>query len=150
MKLKIPPAVLVLIVALLMWGIYRLTDTKHLNFEHQETISWVFFSIGTLIGIIAVFSFRKARTSVDPTNPEKASQLVVTGIYKFTRNPMYLGLLFILIGFAIKLGNLYSFIVLPLYVWYITTFQIKVEEEALTEIFKEDFTNYKNAVRRWL
>ncbi len=63
---------------------------------------------------------------------------------------MYLALLFILIAFAIRLGNVYACIVLPLYIWYITTFQIKPEEEVLEKLFKEDFTNYKKTVKRWI
>ena len=150
MKLKIPPALQVALFASLMWGVDRLTGSKHLNFEYLKELSWLLFALGTCIGIIAVYSFRKARTTVDPTNPDKASQLVIVSIYKISRNPMYLAMLFILVAFATRLGNLYSFTVLPLYVWYISTFQIKPEEEALTKIFGEAYTNYCKKVRRWI
>ena len=150
MKLKIPPAVQVAIFASLMWLINKLTESKHLNFEYQKEISWLIFAIGSCVGIIAVYNFRKAHTTADPLKPEKASQLVINGIYKFTRNPMYLGMFIILLAFAIRLSNLYSFTVLVLYVWYITTFQIKPEEEALNKLFGKTYTNYCKKVRRWI
>ena len=150
MKLKIPPAIQVLIFASLMWLIRIVTAIKHVEFEYQILISWLFFGIGAFIGIIAVYSFRKASTTVDPINPDKTSSLVTQGIYKYTRNPMYLGMLFILFAIAIRLGSVYACIVLPLYVWYITSFQIKPEEEVLMKLFRNDFTNYKKTVRRWI
>ena len=150
MKLKIPPAVQVALFASLMWIITKLTATKHIDFEYQEIVSWLFFGIGTLVAIIAVYAFKKAKTTVDPTNPNKASKLVIIGIYKISRNPMYLGMFFILLAFATRLGNLYSFSILVLYVWYITTFQIKPEEEALTKLFGEVYINYCKKVRRWI
>ena len=150
MKLKIPPAVQAFLFALLMWLIDRFTNSEHLNFEYQKELSWFIFVFGSCIGIIAVYSFIKAHTTVDPTKPEKASQLVHTGIYKFTRNPMYLSMFFILLAFAVRLDNLYSFTVLVLYVWYITSFQIKPEEEALAKLFGQVYTNYCENVRRWI
>jgi len=150
MKLKIPPVLQFLIFALLMWLTHRFTKVKHLEFKYQEIVSWLFFSIGVFTGMIAVYSFRKASTTVDPMNPEKASKLVTNSIYKFTRNPMYLGLLIVLIAYAIRLGNFYAGAILPLYTAYITIFQIIPEEKTLSTLFKEDFTNYKNTVRRWI
>ncbi len=124
MKLKIPPALQVAIFALLMWIISKLTAVKHLDFEYQKEFSWLIFALGVFIGIVAVYAFRKAQTTVDPRNPDKASKLVIVGIYKTSRNPMYLGLFFILLAFVIKLGNLYTVPVLIAFVWYNTTFQI--------------------------
>ena len=123
---------------------------KHLDFEYQKELSWLIFVLGVFIGIVAVYAFRKAQTTVDPRNPDKASKLVIVGIYKISRNPMYLGLFFILLAFVIKLGNLYTVPVLILFVWYITTFQIKPEEIALKDLFGEDYLNYLKTVRRWI
>jgi protein-S-isoprenylcysteine O-methyltransferase Ste14 len=149
-KLKIPPALQVAIFALVIWLISKLTAVKHLDFEYQKEFSWLIFALGVFIGIIAVYAFRKAQTTVDPRNPDKASKLVTVGIYKISRNPMYLGLFFILLAFVIKLGNLYSVPVLVVYVWYITTFQIKPEETALKDLFGEDYSHYLKTVRRWI
>ncbi len=150
MKLKIPPVFVVLFFSFLMWFIFKLTQARHIKFEHQKLVSWSFFCVGVFIGVVAVYSFRKARTTVDPSRPNKASNLVTAGVYRYSRNPMYLGMLFILISFAIRIGNLYSFLVLPVYVWYITTYQIKPEEEVLTTLFQDQFMNYKKVVRRWI
>jgi protein-S-isoprenylcysteine O-methyltransferase Ste14 len=149
-KLKIPPALQVAIFAFLIWLISKLTADKHLDFEYQKEFSWFIFAFGVFIGIIAVYAFRKAQTTVDPRNPDKASKLVIVGIYKVSRNPMYLGLFFILLAFIIKLGNLYAVPVLFVYVWYITTFQIKPEEIALKDLFGEDYSHYLKNVRRWI
>ena len=150
MKLKIPPALQVAIFAILMWIIKKLTLTTHFEFEQQRTVSWIIFAIGILIEIIAIYAFRKARTTADPLNPAKASKLVIVSIYKISRNPMYLGMLFILLAFAIRLGNLFTFPVLILYVWYITTFQIKPEEKVLSKLFGPAYSTYCTKVRRWI
>ena len=150
MKLQVPPALQVAIFAFLIWLISKLTAVKHLNFEYQKELSWFIFASGVFIGIIAVYAFRKAQTTVDPRNPDKASKLVIVGIYKISRNPMYLGLFFILLAFVIKLGNLYAVPVLIIYVWYITAFQIKPEEIALKDLFGEDYSHYLKTVRRWI
>ncbi|MDJ0646914.1 MAG: isoprenylcysteine carboxylmethyltransferase family protein [Flavobacteriaceae bacterium] len=150
MILKIPPVVQFLICVLLMWALNRFTTTNHFNFEYQKFISWIFFGFGILIGLLAVNSFRKAATTTDPMYPGKASNLVVKGLYKYTRNPMYLALLFILLAFFMRLGNLNNLFVVVLFIWYITKFQIKPEEAALTKRFGNQYLNYKSKVRRWI
>jgi len=150
MKLKVPPTLQVAIFAFLIWLISKLAPVKHLNFEYQKELSWSIFAFGVFIGIIAVYTFRKAQTTVDPRNPDKASKLVIVGIYKISRNPMYLGFFFILLAFVIKVGNLYALPVLIVYVWYITAFQIKPEEIALKDLFGEDYSHYLKTVRRWI
>lgn len=149
MKLKIPPVLQFLIFAVLMYGIAKLSGT-HFAFEFQNIAVLVFLILGTAIGLTAVVSFRKARTSVDPLNPSKASQLVTSGLYQFTRNPMYLAMLLVLIALFFRFGSYFNISILILYIWYITTFQIKPEEKVLSEIFSEDFTNYCKKVRRWI
>jgi protein-S-isoprenylcysteine O-methyltransferase Ste14 len=150
MKLKIPPALQIAFFALIVWLINNLTEIKHLDFEFQKELSWLIFSFGSLIGIIAVFAFRKAQTTVDPRTPDKASKLVIQGIYKVSRNPMYLGMFFILLAFIIRIGNLYTLPVLIIYVWYITKYQIKPEESSLKELFGDEYYNYSKNVRRWI
>ncbi len=150
MKLKIPPVFQVLLFALLMYCVSRIVTGNHLNFASQKNTSYLFFAMGICIGILAVYAFRRAQTTVDPMQPHKASKLVVVGIYKISRNPMYLGMLFILIAFFVRLGNLYTLPILVLYIWYITTFQIQPEEEALIKLFGEEYTNYCKKVRRWI
>ena len=102
---------------------------------------------GGLAGIVA---FRQARTTVNPLAPDKCSRLVDSGIFRFTRNPMYLALLMALIGWSIFLGNLWSLVMVLLWVIYIDRFQIRPEEEALETAFGDAFRQYRSKVRKWL
>jgi len=151
MKLKIPPVFVVALCALLMWALnkYLLSDFN-IHFEGQRIIARVFFGICVMLLLWAIGFFMKKGTTVDPSNPDKASSLVQSGIYRYTRNPMYLGMLFMLLAFAVKVGNPFNFLILVFFVWYMTKFQIKPEEEALTQIFGEEYSVYCKKVRRWL
>ena len=103
-----------------------------------------------LLDLSSLYLFFKKRTTPNPMKPEFTTGLVTNGLYKISRNPMYLGLLTILIGFAIYLGNLTSFLVLPAFYFVITEMQIKPEERMLEKKFSEEYLAYKNKVRRWL
>jgi protein-S-isoprenylcysteine O-methyltransferase Ste14 len=105
---------------------------------------------GMLVAFAGIWEFRKAKTTIDPTKPEKASYLVSGGIYRVTRNPMYLGMQLIIIAAIFKFGNYYGFIALPFFILYITQFQIKPEERIIEIIFGEEYVLYKKKVRRWL
>ena len=111
---------------------------------------WCLCITGGMIAITGIWEFRKAKTTIDPTKPQNTSSLVSGGIYKITRNPMYLGLLLVLMGIILKFGSLSSFIALPFFIFYITIFQIKPEERIIESIFGQEYGQYKNKVRRWL
>jgi len=150
MKLKVPPAVQTLIFSFSMWVIDKYFILGDFTFNGQKITAKIIFSFGILLTILAIWSFKKAKTSSDPTNPSKATTLVTHGIYKYSRNPMYLTILIVLFSWMIALGNIFNIIILIIFVYYITTYQIKPEEEALTKLFKNDYTNYCNKVRRWI
>ena len=82
--------------------------------------------------------------------PTNTQGLVTTGLYKITRNPMYVGLLVILFGYGIWLGSLTPFLILPAFYWLITNMQIKPEERVLEEKFGQEYLDYKSKVKRWL
>ena len=105
---------------------------------------------GGLIALAGVWEFRRARTTVNPLAPRRATTLVQTGVFGLTRNPMYLGMLLVLIGWAAYLGNAASLLVLPLFVWLLNTLQVLPEERILHERFGEHFTRYAGRVRRWV
>jgi protein-S-isoprenylcysteine O-methyltransferase Ste14 len=105
--------------------------------------------IGQAISISGMMAFRRAKTTINPLKPSSASSLVQDGVYRFTRNPMYLGLLVSLAGWAVYLGHVLPALGLPLFAWYVTRFQIKPEERILASIFGEQFTEYTHRVRRW-
>jgi protein-S-isoprenylcysteine O-methyltransferase Ste14 len=128
----------------------RFTPALRLEFPGTNAAAIVFVLTGILIAALGVMSFRRARTTVNPMKPESSTALVVRGIYRVTRNPMYLGFLFVLGGFALFLRHPVAFLALPLFVLYMNRFQIEPEEAALRSRFGAEFTDYQSRVRRWL
>ena len=104
--------------------------------------------IGFLLGIGAFIEFRKARTTLDPHGSVK--QLVVSGIYRFTRNPIYLGFLLMVIGLPLNSGIYWGFLMAPLYIITMTRLVIEREEAYLEKKFKDQYTDYRSRVRRWI
>ena len=107
-------------------------------------------SIGVLIAVAGVWAFKQAKTTTNPVRPNAATSLVTSGIFRFTRNPMYLGLACLLITQAIYLSSPMSLIGVAGFIGYINQFQIKPEERAIGVIFGEEYVIYKSQVRRWL
>ena len=134
--------------ALLMW----LIAVPALDFAlpGREVLAAVFFSIALFVGLSAVLGFHRAKTTVNPLKPDAASALVVRGIYRWTRNPMYLAMLLVLVAWACIVANWAALAILPLFVLYLNRFQIVPEERALRARFGAEFENYRRKVRRWL
>ena len=150
LRLKIPPIIQAGICLLAMWLLSRYLPLSSFEIMSRPAITAIITAFGGLIGVTGIVSFRKAKTTVDPRTPDKASKLVIVGIYNYTRNPMYLGLLVILVGLAVLFGALSPFLTIPIFVWFMNRLQIEAEEEALEELFVESFREYKLKVRRWL
>jgi protein-S-isoprenylcysteine O-methyltransferase Ste14 len=150
LKLKIPPPLVALGMAALMWLVARAVPTLDFAMPARHRLAACVALAGVSTAIAGVVAFRRAGTTVNPLRPEKASALVVSGIYKFTRNPMYLGLLLVLIAWALILSNAVAFMLLPAFVLYMNRFQIGPEEAALMAAFGPAFSAYESRVRRWL
>jgi protein-S-isoprenylcysteine O-methyltransferase Ste14 len=150
MKLKIPPVVQFLLAAIAMWVIDWQLPQFAFSLAGQHIISSAVFLSGLIIVAIAIAGFRRADTTANPMDPSKANALVVNGLYKVTRNPMYLGMLLGLIGIAVWFGNPLNIGVLVFFVWYMTEFQIKPEEDSLREKFGGEYDAYCKKVRRWI
>jgi protein-S-isoprenylcysteine O-methyltransferase Ste14 len=150
LELKVPPPVVGLFTAMLMWLTAKKVPTLGLILPQRKGLVLGLLVAGVCVSILGVASFRRARTTVNPLKPEEASCLVRSGIYRYTRNPMYLGLLLILLGWAVFLANIVAFIFLPAFVVYLNRFQIRPEEKALASAFGQDFASYRSKVRRWL
>ena len=105
---------------------------------------------GVGVPLSGVMQFARANTTIHPTSPEKTSTLVTSGIYGYTRNPMYLGLVLLLSAWGCYLGSLLSFLWLPIFIVYINKFQILPEERTLNTLFGVEFDRYCVRVRRWL
>jgi protein-S-isoprenylcysteine O-methyltransferase Ste14 len=150
LKLKIPPPVVAITMAALMWLIARAVPTLWFALPARRGLTACVALAGVSTALAGVAAFRRARTTVNPLRPERASSLVVSGIYRITRNPMYVGLLLVLVAWALFLSNALAVIMLPAFILYMTHFQIRPEEAALTSAFGPAFTTYKSRVRRWL
>lgn len=145
---KIPPPLVVLILVISTFFSSKKIDL--IQIPLQSLISIFILSIGILILLNPVLKFKKSKTTINPIKFNKVNKLVTSGIYKYSRNPMYLGFLIIVISSSIFYLNIYS-ILTPLffYLW-INRFQIKREEVFLTEKFGEDYLSYKKKTRRWI
>lgn len=149
-KLKIPPVALTLIAAFLIWLCNRYIPLYRLDFAVQQPVAFLIGLCGLIIALIAVAAFIKNKTTVDPRSPGKADTLVITGFYRYSRNPMYAGLLLMLVGLALYGGAVSGFGVVILFVGYMNRFQIILEEFALQQKFGDRFTEYRDIVRRWI
>lgn len=150
LELKIPPPVYALGIAGLMWLLNHYIPVAHWIASPWNKLGLAIIVLAILLDSSSLYLFIKKHTTINPMHPDHTRDLVTTGLYRYTRNPMYVGLLVILTGFAILLGSATPFLVLPLFYWLITTFQIKPEERILEQKFGKKYLDYKNRVKRWL
>lgn len=149
LKTKIPPPAVAVVTALIIWGISRLAPQVAMPSGARLSVALALVVMGVSLGAAGIISFRLGRTTVNPTKPEEASSLISTGIYRVTRNPMYLGILFALIAWAVFLSSAWALFAAGGFVLYMNHFQIAPEERALLELFSNEYKSYKARVRRW-
>ena len=149
MKLKLPPAIIFAVFALLMYLLSIFLPVGYFDFFGRKYLMLALLVIAGCIGLIALFQFFKSKTTVDPTNPSKASKLVSSGVYQYSRNPMYLGMLLLLLAWGLWLGNAFNVLLAAGFVAYMNKFQILPEEESLSELFGKEYAQYCTLVRRW-
>jgi protein-S-isoprenylcysteine O-methyltransferase Ste14 len=150
LELRLPPVALVIILAGAMWLLVAVSPALAIALPAAVAVATVCALTGTAVALAGVYAFKKARTTVDPRSPDKAEALVIAGIYRLSRNPMYLGFLLILLGWACYLQHMLPFLLLPLFVLYINRFQIRPEERFMQQKFAADFSAYCAKVPRWL
>jgi len=147
-KTKFPPPLVALTFGFLI------NYTKNIFPKIEVKNEFIFGSFMIISGLIIILSatilFKKYQTTITPLNPSNATKLITDGIYKFSRNPMYLGLLFVLLGISIILNPTGGFFLIPLFILYLNLFQIIPEENAMVDLFKDEFLEYKKNVRRWI
>jgi protein-S-isoprenylcysteine O-methyltransferase Ste14 len=148
METKIPPPLVTLIFGLSIYFSRELFPTIEIKYSFYVGIFLLL--LGFLILISAVRLFRIDQTTVNPLSPKQATKLVTEGIFKFTRNPMYLGMACVLASLAMFFNIIGGIVFIALFCAYITKFQIIPEEKAMSDLFSEDFDQYKQTTRRWI
>ncbi len=150
MKVRTLPALQLLIAASAMYGLATWFPLFNFATERLSLLSVVIACVGVALILAGGIAFRRANTTVSPMSPDKTHHLVTEGVYCFSRNPMYLGFLLILVAWAVYLGEASTFIMPPIFVWVITRYQILPEERILMEKFGRKYSEYVSRVKRWV
>lgn len=148
---RIPPPLIAFLCALLMWlGAQQWPLNLQLSFTWRLGIALPIMLLGVLLSMAGMRLFKRVRTTFSPLNPQKASTLVSSGVYQYTRNPMYLGLAVVLVAWTLLLAWPTALLGVAGFVLYMNRFQISPEEKALSTLFGQDFAHYCARVRRWV
>jgi protein-S-isoprenylcysteine O-methyltransferase Ste14 len=147
---RVPPLVVVAIIGVAMWGARACAPGLTAFFAGRLAVALVLLAAGLAVVIAGVLEFRRARTTVDPVHPEKATAVVDSGLYRFTRNPMYLGMVLTLLAWTVFLANPLTLAGPVLFILAMNRFQIGPEERALTQLFGDPYRAYLGRVRRWI
>ena len=150
LALKVPPVAQVIITAAAMYGVSKMVPALTFSLNGSTALAVALGVIGMSLGIMGVTQFRIAQTTPNPQALEKVSSLVTSGVYQYSRNPMYVGLVLILLGWAFYLSHLLAFVLLPIFILYMTRFQIQPEEQMMARKFGKTYQDYLNKVRRWI
>ena len=148
MKTKIPPPILALVMIVLIYLSSLFVES--ITFKYQGSLSVLFIILGSACALPSFKLFAKFKTTITPLKPSDATALVTDGMYQYSRNPMYLGLLLWTIASTIWFGTWFGIIINIVFIFLINFLQIIPEEEALLEIFGEEYEEYKKNVRRWI
>ena len=150
LELKIPPAVVFLACAAGMWLLARAFPGGGFELWYAGFLAIAIAGLGLAVAFAGIVEFRRLSTTVNPLRPGEASSIVTGSIYRFTRNPMYVGLACCVLAWGVYLRNFAALLCIVIFVAYMTQFQIKPEERALQEKFGDEYTSFKSRVRRWL
>lgn len=150
LDLKIPPPVIALSCMALAWLLARLTPGWTYVLPARIPMAVILVLAGVSLTFSGFFAFRRANTTLNPHTPEKSTSMVRSGPYRFTRNPMYLGLACVLLGVCTYLANPLTLVAVAAFIAYLTAFQIMPEERLLLKKFGAPYAQYTSSVRRWL
>lgn len=151
MKAKIPPDIVFLSCGILMWLTTKYIPGFQLNIPYRVVLVVIVFLLGLSVIYSAKKVLKKERTTEQPSRDAlyQVKALVTKGVYRHSRNPIYLGMAVLLFGWALILTNWLSILGVFAFVWFITLFQVLPEENALEQIFGDEYRQYKHRVRRW-
>lgn len=145
---RVLPPIYFFVALLVMFGLHYLLPIALLRGAVWLYLGVALIGSSVLFIVVSARLFDKLGTTIKPF--EESTALVVTGPFKYSRNPMYLGMVGVLIGLAVVLGTATPVVVIPVFVWLITRRFVLVEEAALKARFGDDYTEYRNRVGRWL
>lgn len=148
--MRVPPVAAALVVGVAMRYVAAAFEGGSLRLPGGRIVAIAMAVAGAAIALAGVLAFRRVRTTPDPMRPERATQLVVDGVYAHTRNPMYLGLALALAGWALWLDDGWALAGVPAFVAWMDRLQIPAEERALASLFGAPYDAYRRRVRRWL
>ncbi|MEM9255896.1 MAG: isoprenylcysteine carboxylmethyltransferase family protein [Pseudomonadota bacterium] len=147
---RIPPPIVAAAAAFAMWELARSSQSIDMGATVRNGLMLLTLIAGLAFTLGGIVSFRRANTTVNPLKPRQATALVTSGVYRLSRNPMYVGMLWLLLAWGFYLGSPLAFLPIPLFIWYISRYQITPEERALLDLFGTEFQAYRARVRRWL
>jgi len=150
LELKVPPPVVTLLHAAGMWLAAATLPALAIAIPLRHGLAIGIAGIGVGFALTGVYAFHRAGTTVNPMQPAATSSMVTSGVYRVSRNPMYVGILLALAGWAVFLSHALPYLFLPAFVLYMNRFQIAPEERVLSAKFGDEYEAYQRAVRRWL
>jgi protein-S-isoprenylcysteine O-methyltransferase Ste14 len=150
LETKVPPPIAALLIGTVMWAVARLSPQSEGESPLRLAISCGLAGLGILVVVAGTLEFRRAKTTINPVNIEAASSIVTGGVYRYTRNPMYVGLTLMLLGWAAHIAAPIVLVGPVVFILYMTRFQIIPEERVLASKFGEEYRKYRKRVRRWL
>ena len=150
LSLRVPPPLVALAVGVLMGIAGGQTPALSADLPGHRFFALVLAAAGIVLALAGVRAFHRVNTTIHPNHPERTSTLVTTGVYRFSRNPMYVGLALVLAGWALWLANLAAAALVAVFVVYMNRFQITPEEQAMAGLFGDRYDAYRASVRRWL
>lgn len=150
LNVPLPPPVVGAVAGGAIWLCHLFLPWLSIGFHGQTVLAGCLAGIGVAIEAVGVAAFVRSRTTVNPLHPDRASTLVTSGLYRISRNPMYLGMACLLAAWCLYLGTLPGLIVIAGFVVVIENYQIRPEEDALERVFGDDYKAYRSRVRRWI
>jgi protein-S-isoprenylcysteine O-methyltransferase Ste14 len=150
LELRVPPLALATVCATGIAALPEIVALPLLTFPGHQVVAVGTFILGVMIAAAGVIELKRSRTTVNPWTPEQSSSIVTRGVYRVSRNPMYLGMATALLGVAVWRASLPGYVLVPLFCAWLDRFQIQPEERALLAGFGAEFSRYRSRVRRWI
>ncbi len=150
LELLVPPPVIAALLAGLMWLIVPRVPMISQLPDHHLVLCGIAALAGIVSALAGVIVVVVNKTTINPHAPQKTSRLVTSGVYRYTRNPMYVGIMLVLASWALYLSHILPLLLLPVFLFYMNRFQVIPEEQILEQHFGDEYVNYKHRVRRWL